>query len=145
MEDHSNKSLLDPEIQTRIHDLSQNIATKIADDAVPDPLHPKALLKNQIQLEMETQIKQYFEMFVKGVKELMLALHRLSEKEPELFSQQIEAQLDQLGHGLGKLDENVVETKSPKEQCGLTEETMNAFNRAAADLYENQQYDKSAA
>lgn len=138
-------TILDEETKQHIQEMSKTMAEKMAEDAPPDPLHPKELLKKQLQIEMQTKITEFFERFVIGVKELVFNLIKLSENEPELYSDEIVAQMDKLGEGLESLGENPDETRSPREVCGLTNDTMKAFNRAVADLYENKQYEKSSA
>lgn len=138
-------SQLDEENLQKIHEMSETIATQLVEDIPPDPLHPKEMQKEKIQLTTEQNIKEFFEFFATGARELMVALLHLRETEPDLFPEQFDAQLEQLGEGLGNMGINPEETKSPRELCGITNETMQVFNRAAADLYVNQEYDKSAA
>lgn len=139
------QNILDQITHKNIHEMAESIAIRLADDAPPDPLHPKELLKKQIQIDMQTTITQFFETFVVGIKELLTTLARLSVMEPELFSDEISAQFDKIGDGISKLSENPDDTKSLREMSGITNETIKAFNRAVSDLYEKKQYDKASA
>lgn len=139
------QTLLNEENLQKIHEMSETIAIQLADDAPPDPFQPKDVVKNKLQIDTENQIKEFFENLAFGAQELMRSILRLKETEPELYTEQLEAQMDQLGEGLVAMADNPDETRSPRQLCSISDETMKVFNRAAEDLYVHQEYDKSAA
>lgn len=139
------KSLLNEENLQQIHEMSETITTQLLEDTPPDPLHPQAFAREKLQIETENQIKEFFEKLALGAKELMVAVLQLKETDPELYTEQLEDQMEQLGESLVVLGDNPEDTRSPRELSGITDETMTVFNGLAAKLYANQEYDKSAA
>jgi tetratricopeptide (TPR) repeat protein len=141
----ADKAILDEETQKKIEDISSSIAEKQANEAPPDPLHPKELLKKQIQLETQAKITEFFENFTIGVRELVYALIEVEKSDPSIKADVILSQLEKLGEVLSAMAENPVETKSPREVCGFTEETMKVLDRAVATIYESKEYEKASA
>ncbi|MCE5316391.1 MAG: tetratricopeptide repeat protein [Parachlamydia sp.] len=139
------QALLSEENLQKIHEMSETIATQLVDDTPPDPMQPKDFVKNKLQIDTENQIKRFFEQLAFGAQELMRSILHLKETEPELYTEQLEAQMEQLGEGLVAVADNPDETRSPRQLCAISDETMHVFNRAAEELYVHQEYDKSAA
>lgn len=141
----NNKSTiqLDEEIQQNINSLAENFAIELSENSMPDPLHPPNFRKKQIQLEIQAKLLQFFGIIVNGVMELIFTLYQLSQNEPELYSTEIQTQLDQISIQLGSIEEDT--NKTPKELCGITEETFKAFDKAVVYLFNNQEYEKASA
>lgn len=138
-------SNLDPDTQRHIEEMAIAVAERQAAEAPPDPLHPKELIRRRVQAEVQQQITEFFENFVKGLKELVTTLNELSQEDPKYYSEDVIAQLDKLSEGLTLLGENPEDNRSPREVAGITQDTMIIFNKAAAHLYEKKEYDKSSA
>lgn len=143
METNFSQALLDPEVKQKIHDLSESIASEVAKEAPPDPLNPKERLQIQVQTDVEKSLIAYFESIAVGAKELMNALNALKEAEPTLFTENFDAQLLQLREQMANIGENP--TQSPRECCGISDETMQIFHQAAAHVNHSEDYDKAAA
>lgn len=133
-----NLTNLDPAIQARIDQLASTTAGNEVSNLPPNPLTPTTYLQSKV----EAQIKQQFNRFLKriqlGLQELYTTLNLLRETSND------SAYEEALSH-FKRLEDapEVKGRRTPKESYGLSKATMETFNKAAAFLYENKEYEKA--
>ncbi len=137
-------NILDDNTHKQIHALAVSMAARLAADAPPDPLHPKQLLEEQLQLKIEQQILEFFERYVAGIKELMLSLITMRQTHPDIDLGEIFTELDKLGKGFSQLGQNPEETRSLRQICGISETAVQIFNDTVTEIYDKKEYERAA-
>lgn len=133
-----NISNLDPAVQQRIDQLATTAAGTEVSQTPPNPLTPT----NYLQAKVEAQIKQQFNRFLKRIQ---LGLQELHATLMQLYETHKDSSFEEALKHFKSL-ENPAEVKgkrTPKESYGLSNSTMQAFNKAASYLYESKEYEKA--
>lgn len=141
----SKSLVLDIDTTKQIEEIANTVAENLINDIPPDPLKPKNFAKNKMKSELEEQLIDFFEINLKGLKELIETLKTLAANDSTIQLDSIFNQLENLSASMTALSSSPDETRSLKDIAQLDEETMNRFNQAAAFLYQNKEYDKSSA
>lgn len=137
-------TFLDEETKQKISEMAESFAESEAAEASADPLHSRELLRIQIKDRFEKQIIQFYERVLGGLRELVSTIDELAEKDPEVKVDEVPELVAQLSQGIAKLSEDPQGEKTIKELSGLTDETIEKFNKAAAYLYETKQWDRAS-
>lgn len=138
-------SNIEQELQQKIEKMASIIADDIAKQKPPDPLINQDQLKSKIKEDIKEQLTQFFERLIAGMNEVVETVQIISKIDKEILSDQVDNEMENLQDLFKRLADSMHEGEPPNEASGLSTNTIRAFNRAAAFLYENQHFDKSAA
>lgn len=136
---------LTEDTQQQIADIADKIAEREANEAPPDPLKSKKMIKMKIKTDLVERMTNYFDHVVKGALLLSATLQEMKKEDPQCYSKEIEDQLDKISDIFANMSDNPEETRSPREIAALPNTTMEIFNKAAAKLYQNKEYDNASA
>lgn len=126
--------------------------TEIAMEEIPDsPLVNRKQQREKLELEVKNSLREHFNKIENGASHIFLKLVELANNEPNLLSEKIIDEIKNFGVQTGDLFEKagdflskIEDNKSWREIYQLSDETMEAFYKAAAEIYREKRYQEAA-
>lgn len=148
---NSKVNIADPINEEIISSSAEQINKMFFNETPRSPLVNEKHQKEKLVLEVKNCLINHFNKVEKGAAHIFTKLIELSSNDPSLFSEKIGTEIMNFGVKTGTLiNENesflkdLEDNKSLKEIFGLSNETMAAFYKAAAEIYREKRYQDAA-